>query len=68
MLADFEAVEPFGKIAMRVLRQRASMRVSFSMAVPPAFIRLAAVVHFYGPRSRSDRAQSSTSATTRKSR
>jgi hypothetical protein len=42
MLADFTAVEPFGKIAMHVLPRRVSMHVSFWLAVPPEFIHLAA--------------------------
>jgi hypothetical protein len=42
VLADFKAVEPFGKIAMHVLQRRVSMRVSFWLAVPPEFIHLAA--------------------------
>jgi hypothetical protein len=31
MLADFKAVEPFGKKAMRVLQRRALLRVSFGL-------------------------------------
>ncbi len=42
MLADFKAVEPFGKIAIRVLQRHVSMRVSSWITALPEFIHLAA--------------------------
>jgi hypothetical protein len=44
MLADFGAVEPFKKIAIRVLSQRGSMCVSFWIDARLEFFRLGAIV------------------------
>jgi hemolysin-activating ACP:hemolysin acyltransferase len=44
MLADFGAVEPFEKIAIRVLPQRGSMCVSFWIDARPEFFCLGAIV------------------------
>jgi len=57
MLADFEAVEPFEKIAIRVLPQRGSICVSFWIDAQPEFFRLGAIVDAHASQSRFNQAR-----------
>jgi hypothetical protein len=57
MLADFEAVEPFKKIAIRVLTRRGSMCISSWMKARPELIRLDTIVAVKASQGRLNQAQ-----------